>query len=80
VVREQAAVETRALRREERGARLLELIADVGEWGSHGEDLQYVAGAHRRLAVARLRLRSALTSTGESLPACERLLELTGPS
>ena len=40
----QTVIETKALRREDRIARLTELIADVGEWSSHGESLQYVAG------------------------------------
>jgi hypothetical protein len=62
--------------REDRIARLTDLITDVGDWASHGASLPFVAGAQRRMAVARLRLRSALSSTGESLPACGRLLNV----
>jgi hypothetical protein len=69
-------VETRALRREERVARLLELVADVGESGT-----RFARGqVGELLAVARQRLRAALEATCERLPACERLLGTEWPS
>ena len=36
----QAVMEAKALRCEERIARLTDLIADVGEWGSYGVDIR----------------------------------------
>jgi hypothetical protein len=72
---EQTVVETRALRREERVARLFDLIADVGNAGmgfAHGH-----AGV--LLDVPRLRLRAALSATGEALPKCEQLLDAEWP-
>ena len=71
-----AVVETRALRREDRIARLLELVAEVGETGSAAAKGQI---GENMLAVANLRLEAALKATGESLPKCERLLAVKWP-
>lgn len=74
---EQAVVETRALRREERVARLLELIADLGD-----AEMSFARG--QRIGslpdVARLRLKAALDATGEPLPHCRALLDLQWPN
>jgi hypothetical protein len=72
-----AAVETRALRREERIARLLELVADVGEHGTRAARGQ--AGPNL-LTVARLRLRAAVAAAEDPLPACHRVLDVEWPS
>jgi hypothetical protein len=70
---ERAVVETRALRREERVARLLDLVADLGEIGTRAAHGQ---AGENLLDVARLRLKAALGAAGESLPTCEFLLDL----
>jgi len=71
--------ETRALRREDRLARLPELAAELGDIG-----LRVAQGAAfeklTALPVARQRLRAALASSGESLPACEALLTVDWPT
>lgn len=71
--------ETRALRREDRLARLPELAAELGDVG-----LRVAQGAAfeklTALPVARQRLRAALASSGESLPACEALLTVDWPT
>ena len=74
----QAAVETRALRHEERVARLLELIADVGEHGTAAPRRPPMV-ARPQLVVAQHRLRASLTATGKPLPACEQLLAVEWP-
>ncbi len=72
----QAAVETRALRHEERVARLLALIADVGDAGTG----RARGHAGVLIDVPRMRLRAALNATGEPLPKCEQLLEVDWPN
>jgi hypothetical protein len=74
---EQAVVETRTLRCEDRVARLLDLVAEVGESGSRAGRGQ--AGGNL-LEVARHRLRAALKAVGEPLPHCQRLLDIGWPS
>jgi hypothetical protein len=72
----QTVAESHVLRREERIARLLDLVADFGETGTRvargqvGENLLEVAG---------LRLRAAITAAEEPLPECERLLDVEWP-
>lgn len=69
-------LETRALRREERLARLPELVADLAEKliialsGTFGQTPTWSV-AH----AARERLRATLTASTERLPACEAMLE-----
>jgi hypothetical protein len=72
----EAVRETRALRREDRIARLLELVADVGETGTRAARGQ---AGENLLDVALLRLRAAHKAAGEQLPECERLLALNWP-
>lgn len=74
---EQTVVETRALRREERVARLLKLVGEFGEIGTRVARGQL---GDNNLTVARLRLGAALSATGEPLPECESLLDLQWPS
>jgi hypothetical protein len=73
---EQAVIESRALRREERVARLLELVADFGENGT-----QFARGRLDGNDLDRERhlLRAALDATGEPLPGCLALLALDWP-
>jgi hypothetical protein len=72
---EQTVHETRALRREERVARLPDLIAELARAGTEYSHGRMAAS----LDVPRLRLRAALTATGERLPVCERLLTVDWP-
>jgi hypothetical protein len=72
----QTVVESHALRREERIARLLDLVADFGETGTRTARGQV---GENRLEVAGLRLRAAITAAEEPLPECERLLDLEWP-
>jgi len=66
--------ETKAMRREERIARLPELVGDLGEKIAHGLNKGF--GQHPSWSVAhaaRERLRAILIATGRKLPACEAL-------
>jgi hypothetical protein len=74
----QAAVETRALRHEERVARLLELVGDIGERGTAAARGSPMV-ARPQLVVAQHRLRAAVAATKEQLPACDRLLTVEWP-
>lgn len=65
--------ETRELRREDRLARLPELVADLGTAAlriAHGASIE----KRTTYPVARLRLEAALASTGEKLPRCDVLV------
>jgi len=70
----QTAQETRGLRREDRLARLPELVSDLG-----AIIMRIASGsATERVPaypVAKLRLEAAITSSGEELPACRRFLQ-----
>ena len=68
----QTVRETKALRREDRLARLPELVASLGDVG-----WQVAAGREHpgSLEVARLHVSAAIAATGENLPACERLID-----
>jgi hypothetical protein len=70
---EQTVLETRALRREERVARLIALLAEVGEAGSRWARGQ---GDDNLLKVARSQLKTALRSVGEPFPNSERFLDV----
>jgi hypothetical protein len=73
---EQAVMETRALRREERIVRLLDLIADVAEAGTG-----FARGhAGLLLDVPYTRLEAALDAVGEPLPKCWDLFNVDWPS
>jgi hypothetical protein len=65
--------ETRALRREDRLARLPELVADLG-----GLALKIKSGyAHGRITewpIVCVRLEAAIAASGERLPRCDHLL------
>jgi hypothetical protein len=69
----QTVIETRELRREDRLARLPELVADLGDaalriqHGSSGE-------AYAAYPIARLRLKAAILASGESFPCCEAVV------
>jgi hypothetical protein len=73
---QQAVVETRALRREDRLARLLDLVAEVGETGTRTARGQ---AADTLLDIARHRLRAAIEATNESLPNCRELVDVDWP-
>lgn len=65
-------VETKNLRRDDRLARLTELAAELGDIG-----ILVATGRENpmRLDVAQHRLRASVSATGETLPACNQLLE-----
>src|SRR4051812_7330956 len=67
--------QARDLRRDDRRARLGELVGDFAALV-----LQIMQGAYHergiRLPVARARLAAAVASAGERLPACEALLRI----
>ena len=67
--------ETRALRREDRRARLGEFVGDFATIL-----LRVISGAAQErqttLPIARARLAAAVASAGEPLPACEALVRL----
>jgi hypothetical protein len=66
--------QAKGARREDRLARIADLIGEVGAL-----TYQLKQGAHSdlrpALAVARLRLLAALDASGETLPTCEELLD-----
>lgn len=69
----QTVQETRELRREDRIARLPELVADLGETAlriANGS----LAERNTRYPVARLRLEAALAASGEAFPCCEAIV------
>jgi hypothetical protein len=66
--------ESQALRREERVARLPDVIVDIAAAGARIETDQ--AGAVETLWVAQARLRAGLRAVGEPLPARERVLSV----
>jgi hypothetical protein len=74
---EQTVIETRALRREERVARLPDLLA---EFSYRHDRLPYIddpgdrAREGVRVEAARERLRAALRASGERLPKCDQVL------
>jgi hypothetical protein len=73
----QTVRETRALRREDRLARIPELVGEVGELA-----LKIKQGAaHERnvYPVAQFRLKAAIAASGESFPACEEIATLAIP-
>jgi hypothetical protein len=76
VVRGADCHRNRAIRREERVARLLDLIADLGDAGTG-----FARGhAGVLIDVPRLRLRAAISATGEPLPKCDQLLDVEWPN
>jgi hypothetical protein len=66
--------ESQALRREERVARLLDLLVDIAAAGARIQTDQ--PGGVEAQWVAQARLRAGLRAVGEPLPACERVLSV----
>jgi hypothetical protein len=70
--------ETRALRREDRLARLPELVAEVGGAVLRipgADDAPSYASAYSSYVMGRLRLAAAIVASGESLPLCHDLAQ-----
>jgi hypothetical protein len=67
----QTIIETRLLRREDRLARLPEIVADVATTAQRAMTGGQPVGSG--YAIARLRLEAAVAASGESLPVCEAL-------
>jgi len=65
--------ETKAMRREERIARLPELVGDLGEQLVTSLNKGFGHPSWSVAHAARERLRAVLTTTGHDLPACEAL-------
>jgi hypothetical protein len=71
--------ETRVLRREDRVDDLLDLVAEYGQLAVQSFGISPGDERSIRRPVVRAHLRAAIDSTGEDLPACERLLTTDGP-
>jgi hypothetical protein len=69
-----AGLEARSLRRDERRARLPELVSDHAAGLVDGRRYGADASTPTVAKARRERLRAALAASGECLPACEALL------